>query len=101
MIDAHVDEARLMNQIIDPVGDRFAIGKRWEVIAIHARGFPACLPFLTVILKIPKKFLLFAINGNRWVSLFLELFTLFIDILELGITIRILKIPFNRLLVGS
>lgn len=100
MIDSHVDKARLMNQVIDPVWDHFAIRKGREVIDIHARRFPFCLPFLTVILKITKKFLLFAINGNLGVSLFLEFLTLFIDILELGISIGVLRFPFNRLLIS-
>jgi hypothetical protein len=90
----------LVHQIIDPVGHSFPIRQGEEVIHIHAGIFPFCLPFSTIVLEVPKQFLLFTVNGNLRIPFLLELIALLIDMLKLSIAVWVL-FSFDRLLVRS
>lgn len=50
MIDADIDKAALVDQIVDPLGDRLAISQGNKDIHVNVYVFPFGLPFR----KIPK-----------------------------------------------
>ena len=62
VINADVDKADFMHQIVDARGHRFPIRQGEEVIDIHAGIFPFCLPFTPIVLEIAKQFFLFTID---------------------------------------
>src|SRR6266567_3466051 len=62
MVDAHVDKAAVVNQIIHPVGESFAIGKGKKVIHIHLGLLPFGLPLPSMVLKVAQQFLLLAVD---------------------------------------
>src|SRR6266568_3748598 len=88
MIEAHVHKATLVDQVIDAIGHRFAIGKRKKVIHIDAGILSCCLPFAPTILKIAKQFLLFAIDRDDRIAVLLKRFAGAVDVVKLGISIR-------------
>ena len=71
MIDAHVDEALVVDQIIDAIGHGFAISKRKKIIHLHARLLSFGLPFTPLVLKVAEQFLFLAIDRDLYLCTFL------------------------------
>ena len=62
MVNADVDKAAVVNQIIHPVGDSLAIGEGKKVIHIHLGLLPFGLPLPPMVLKIAQEFLLLTVD---------------------------------------
>ena len=89
MIDPDVDEALVMNQIINAVRNSFAIGERKKVAHIDVRLFFFCLPFPPVVLEGAYEFFFLAVDGNDRITTRLKLVALLLDLGKLGITILV------------
>src|SRR5215469_5474831 len=99
MVNPHVDEAAILQQIIDPIGDRFAISDGEVIIDVDRRLLPAGLPFSSAVLEIPDEFFLLTIDGNDRLPLGFKSFARAIDVLKLGIPVG-MRGALNPLLVG-
>ena len=64
VIGAHIDPARIIRGIIDPVRDRLAQLFVHKVVAIDVNGGLGRMVFAAIILKEPDQFFLFGIHGN-------------------------------------
>lgn len=99
MIDADADPALVGPDIVDAIRDRLAQGLVHEVVNAHEFGRSLGLPFASAVLEIAKEFLLFRIDRNRRVVAILKALHLVVDVLELGVAVRVLR-PFTRLTVA-
>src|ERR1019366_4842602 len=54
MIDPDVDEATLVDQIINAIGHRFAVSERKKVVDIHAGILSFRLPFCAIVFEIAE-----------------------------------------------
>lgn len=86
MVDPNVDEAAVLQQIIDPIGDRFPISDGEVIIDIDRCLLPSGLPFSPAVLEIPDQLLLLTIDGNDRIALGFKGFAGAID-LKLGIAV--------------
>ncbi len=87
MIDPHVDEAAILQQIIDPIRDRFPISDGEVIINTDWRLLPSGLPFSSAVFEIPDEFFLLTIDGNDRLPLGFKGFARAIDVLKLGIPV--------------
>lgn len=62
MIDAHIDKAVFVNQIIDAIRQRFAISEGKKVLYVDGCLFSFGLPLPSIVLKGANQFLFLAIN---------------------------------------
>src|SRR5436305_5850753 len=99
MVDAHIDKSPIVHQIIDAIGDSFAICKREVIIHIDGGVLSFGLPLLAVVLEISDQLFLLTIDGNHWIPLGFKGFTATIDLLKLGVSVW-MRCPLDRLLVG-
>ena len=88
MINSYIDEPLIVNQIVDPIGDRFAIGQRQKVIHIHLGRCPFRLPLGPIVLELAQQFLFLAVHGNDWVPVLLKRLAGGVDVLKLRIAVR-------------
>lgn len=87
MVDAHVDEAALVDQVSDAIRHRFAVGQRQKVVHMHAGLFSFRLPFVSIVFQGANPFFFLAIHRNDRIALLLKLLTLTVDVFKLGISI--------------
>ncbi len=99
MVDANVDPARIVDQVVDAIGAGFAQLGNHEVIHPHRLGLALGLPFASGILEIAHQFLLLGIHRNGWFSGGDLLLHTLVDMPELGISVD-MGAAFARLLVG-
>ena len=88
MIHSNVHKARILDDIVDTVGDRFAIGEVFEVLYIYRDVLSFRLPFSPIILEVADEFLLLAVHGDHRMALLLKSLTALMDMLKLEISIR-------------
>src|SRR6266568_6285674 len=98
MIDAHVDEPTVVDQIIDAIGDGLAGSQRKKVIHIHTGLLSFGLPLSSVVFKGAEQFLFLAVYRNDWVAFLLKLLTALFDMGKLGIAILV-RFSFHGLLI--
>lgn len=100
MIDTHVDEPKVVYQIIDSIRNGFAIRQRQKVLDIDFHLFPFGLPLCPVVLEMADQLLFLAVHRNDVVALLLKLLTFLVDVRKLRISVWMRR-PFNVLLIGS
>ena len=90
MIDADTDPPLIGRQIVDPIGRDLA--QIWidEVMHADRSGVAAGLPFAAFVGKISDEFFLFRVDGNDRLAGGLKHFHLVVDMVELGVAIRVL-----------
>jgi hypothetical protein len=99
MVDADVDKAAVLHQIVDAIGDGFPIGDGEIILDIHSRLLSFGLPFSPGVLEIPNQLFLLTIDGNDWLPFGFKRFASAIDVLKLGIPIG-MRCSLNALLGG-
>src|SRR6266571_3611674 len=62
VIHPHIDPARILSQVIHPIGSRSSQARDGEVVDSHLLGFPLRTPFTPRILEISHQFFLFRIH---------------------------------------
>src|SRR6266699_5699090 len=77
----------VVNEVIDPIGDRTAISQRKKVIPIDMGVLSFCLPFRPIILKIANELLFLTIDGDDRIALLLKGATGAVDVFKLGVWI--------------
>ena len=87
MVDPHIDEATVVDQVIDAIRDGFPIRKREVIIDIDGRFLPFGLPFPPVVLELANQLFLLAIDGNDWLPFGCISFPGAIDVLKLGVPV--------------
>ena len=90
MIDPHAHPAIVPCQVVHPLGDAKAQFLVTEIMGAHSFWATLWSPFPPGLLEIPEKFLLFGVHRDYGLATTLELLDLAIDVLELGIAIRML-----------
>ena len=66
MVDPNINEATVVDQVINAIWDGFAIRNGEIIIHIDGRLLPFGLPFLLAVLEVPDQLFLLAIDGNDW-----------------------------------
>jgi hypothetical protein len=87
VVQANVDKSLVMDQIVDPIGDGFAISEGKKVIDIDFPLFALGSPFCPIVLEIPNQFLFLTVHRNDGVALLLKLLALLFDVVKLSISI--------------
>lgn len=98
MINAHIDKALLVYQVIDPVGDGFAIGDRAIVVDVHPCLLPFGLPFAPLVLEHSQQFFLLTVHRDGRCLLLLKLLTEGRDVPKLLIAVS-MRSAFQRFLI--
>src|SRR3989441_9184536 len=98
MVNANIDKALIMDQVIHSIRDGFPIGQRQVVVDVNQRLFSFRLPLPPVVLEVSDQFLLLAIHRDDRITCGFKLLTLLLDVPKLGITVRV-AIPLNGFLV--
>ena len=91
--DAYTDPTLIATQVIDPIRNGLALGGDHEVVHPHPLRVALGTPGPAAILEIADKFLLFGIYRNDRMAFFLSTLYLLVEIVELGVPIRVLR-PF-------
>ena len=99
MIDPHADPAGIGGDVVDAVGHDLAELRDLEVMHPHLLGIALGPQFPTTVLEVANKLLLLGIHGNRRLLLGLERLDAGIDVLKLGIAVRVMA-SLTRLVVG-
>ncbi len=89
MIDADVDKALVVDQVIHSIGYRLPIGKREVIVHIDAALFSYGLPLPPVVLESPDQILLLAIHRDDWIAYCFKLLALLFDMSKLGIPVLV------------
>src|SRR5258708_9838711 len=55
VITAHIDEAAVVDHIVNPVGNCFPVGDGAAIIHLDARVLPLAFPFSAVVLEVPNQ----------------------------------------------
>src|SRR5438034_1022491 len=87
MVDADIDEAAVVHQIVDAIRDGFPICDGEVIIDIHGRLLRFGLPFSPSLLEIPNQLFLLTIDGNDRLPCGFKSFAGAIDMLKLGIPV--------------
>jgi hypothetical protein len=88
VIDAHADPALVVEQIIDAARNCFAENGVLEIMYPHIFRLSARAPGPACILEIPHEFLLLGVDRDRRLPAALKPANERVDVLELGIAIR-------------
>ena len=99
MIDPHTDPAGIGRLVIDAVGDDLTQVLLGEVVDLHLLGLPLGVPLATAGAELADQFLLLGIDRHHRLSLSLKRLGPPVDVLELGIPVRV-ALAFERLAVG-
>ena len=99
MVNPHVHPRLILAQVIDAIGNRFALGFIGKIVGFDRRRLSLGLPFLPTIFELTDVFLLFGINRDHGTMLVLKRFDLLSNVLKLGIAIRML-LPFLGLAIA-
>jgi len=89
VVHAHADPALVPAQVVDPLGDRLAQDLVLEVLGPDLLRMAPPMPLPPGIAEIPDQLLLLGIDRDDRLALRLEGAHLAGDILELGVTIRV------------
>ena len=98
VINAHIDEATVVDHIVNPIRNRFPVCDGAVIIDIDGRVLPFGLPFPPMVLEVSNEFLLLTIHGNHREALRFKGLPGSIDLLKLGVSIS-MRCPLDRLLV--
>src|SRR5437588_6847367 len=95
MIYSDIDESFLFQYIVYPVGNSFLDLSGFfvfitEIIDVHVCGFPLSHPLSPVIFELPNLFCFLTVNREDGKSLELHFQSLHIDMLKLGIAVRMI-----------
>jgi hypothetical protein len=96
MVNASIHKAAFVDQVVDPLRDRFAISQRQKVRHIDLGVLSFGLPFSPVVLKIATQFFLLAVNRDERSASLFKLLARVVDRGKLGIPIR-MRFPLDRL----
>jgi len=99
VIDPNADPAFIGSQVIDAVRDRVTRLRVFKIVNAHVDRVAFGSPTTPFLLEIPNQFSLFRIDRDDWLPTFLKGPNLFIDVLKLGIAIRVVG-SFSRLPIG-
>jgi hypothetical protein len=99
MIDPDADPALVARQVVDPIGNRLAQFLIDKVVHLDLHRFSDGRPFPAGVAKLPNQFLLFRINGDHGLVLFLQGHDLPANVLELRVAVWMRR-PFPRLAIG-
>jgi hypothetical protein len=68
MVDAYGDPGAVAGQVVDSIGNGFAVGLLGEIIGGHLDRFALWMPFLASLSELSDEFFLFCINADHWVA---------------------------------
>ncbi len=94
-----VDDAPVLQDVVDPVGDRFPIRQTQKVVDVDRDRLPRGLPLPPVVLEVPEQFLLLAVDRNDRLPLLLALRAVLLNVGELGCAGRLAH-PCNGIVVS-
>src|SRR5208283_429337 len=83
VIDSYVDPTGILNEVIDAVGIDFPLPQRSKIVDKNLFRLPPGLPFPSLVFVVADKLLLFSVNGDDRLSLFLKRFDLLINMFKL------------------
>jgi len=98
VINAHTDPAFVPTQIVDAVGDRFALFGDDEIVHAHSLRRPFRAPLSTGILEVPHQLLLLGVHRDDRLTPLLSAVNLVVEVVELRVSIGVLG-PLPRLAV--
>jgi hypothetical protein len=90
VIDPDGDPALVARDVVDPVRNGLEERIVDEVVHVHGLGLALRLPFSSAVLELPDELLLLAIDGDHRLSSTLHPQCLVRDVLELGVSIRVI-----------
>ena len=105
LVDADTDEALVLRDVVDAVGDGLTEFLVDEVMALHVFGCAFGGPLLASILVVPDKFFLLRVDADDRVPAFLECRCCLVDVEELRVTVGVggtflcLPIPLQAVLL--
>ena len=99
MVDTHAHPRFVVRHIEHAVGYAFAQLPVLEIVDLHGDRLSLGAPFPPAVAEIPDQFLLFRINGNHRLTSALKDFYFLVDIVELGVAIR-MAASFLRFPIG-
>src|SRR5512142_904749 len=99
VIDSHADPAGVGRLVVDAIGDRLPQVPLDEVVDLHLLGLPLGLPCPAAVAELAHQFLLLGIDRHYGLPLPLERLDPPVDVLELGISIRV-TFALDRLAIG-
>lgn len=99
MVGTHVDRAAVRSQVIDPVWDRFAQRRVYEIVDVDTLRFTLASPFATSVLEATNQFLPLGVHGDHRRTRRQTAAHSFVEIVELGIAVSMLP-AFQRLRIA-
>src|SRR5580658_8603812 len=89
--DADAYPPFIAGKVIDSIRDSLPNILFRKIMRFHLHGISTGTPFSANILKFSHQFLLFCVNGYRWLIVFYKNRNLIVYILELIISVRMLR----------
>ena len=99
VIDTHAHPTLVAGQVVDAVGNSFAHAFVGKVVDLDFLRLALRLPLLAGVLEFSDQFLLLRVDRDHRLVLFLKRQHLLVDVLELGITVRVRR-ALTRFTVG-
>src|SRR5215472_487619 len=90
VVNPDTHPALVRREVIDAVGDSLAQLLVHEVVDKNLDRLPLALPFAPSVPEFPDEFLLLCVDRDHGLTACLEVHDRYIDVLELGIPVRVI-----------